>query len=148
MKNEFSTLDVIKILGITRNRIREWLREGYVWPSISESSGQGVKNVFSRWDLYAIELFKRLISTGMNRWEAHRFLHGWDMKTRKLTLEDRNEIKKYVVIIFEKKDQICLHPEFINTGKIDEIFNNFPTWDTMIVFNMGKIIDYVDSKAP
>ena len=60
IRNEFSTLDVVRILGITRGRIREWIDEGYIYPSIQESRGQGLKNVFSRWDFMELNYFEGL----------------------------------------------------------------------------------------
>ena len=71
-KNQFTTWDVIKFLEINRERLREWLQRGYIAPSIQKAQGVGTKNIFSRWDMYMIALFDRLVSNGFSRELAER----------------------------------------------------------------------------
>ena len=70
MRNQYSTLDICKGLGITRERIRDWMNRGFIKPSIQEAKGQGTKALFSRNDVYLIMLFLTLIRNGINRKES------------------------------------------------------------------------------
>lgn len=74
MKNEFSTLDIVKALDIPRERLREWMNRGYIEPSIQKASGQGTKALFSRADIYLVALFKKLIGLGFSRKSASDFV--------------------------------------------------------------------------
>lgn len=67
MKTEFSTLDIVKLLNIPRERLREWIDRHYVRPSIKEAEGHGRKALFSLADLYRIEIFNRLTNVGLHR---------------------------------------------------------------------------------
>ena len=70
MREQYSTLDICKSLGITRERIRDWMNRGFIKPSIQEAKGQGTKSLFSRNDVYLIMLFLTLIGNGINRKES------------------------------------------------------------------------------
>lgn len=61
MKTEFSTLDICKVLEIDRERLRVWMDEGYISPSIQVATGQGTKNIFSREDVYLIALYRMML---------------------------------------------------------------------------------------
>ena len=67
MKTEFSTLDIVKLLNIPRERLREWIDRRYIRPSIKEAEGHGRKALFSLADLYRIEIFNRLTNVGLHR---------------------------------------------------------------------------------
>jgi len=57
-KSEFSTFDVMKILDIKRERLREWMIQGFVKPAVP-ASGAGSKAEFGLLDLYKIAVFKK-----------------------------------------------------------------------------------------
>ena len=76
-RNEFSTFEVMKILGISCARIREWIDGEFICPSIQLSPKQGVKSIFSRWDLYGIELFKRYVNSGISRSQSSDIFTQW-----------------------------------------------------------------------
>lgn len=59
-KTEFSTFDIIKALGIPRERLKDWMSKGYAKPSIP-AKGKGTKAVFYRIDVYTIALFRHLV---------------------------------------------------------------------------------------
>ena len=65
--NEYSTFDIIRILDIPRERLQDWMNRNFIIPSIRKAEGKGTKNVFSRNDLYGIELFSFLINNGIKR---------------------------------------------------------------------------------
>jgi len=73
MKNTFSTFEIIKVLGIPRERLREWLKRDFIKPTIS-ADGQGTKAVFTRQDVYGIELFRQLLERGLARDKARIFV--------------------------------------------------------------------------
>jgi hypothetical protein len=66
---EFSTFDVLKILDIKRERLREWVNQGFIKPTVS-AEGQGTKAVFKILDIYKIAVFKKLVEAGINRKKA------------------------------------------------------------------------------
>ena len=56
----FSSLDIVKILDIQRERLRDWQSRGFIRAS-REAEKQGKRAYFSRLDVYAIGLFKNLV---------------------------------------------------------------------------------------
>jgi hypothetical protein len=61
MKYELSTFDIINGLGIERGRLREWMNERFIVPSIQKAEGVGTKALFDRIAIVALVLFKHLI---------------------------------------------------------------------------------------
>lgn len=76
MKQEFTTFDIAKILGIKRNCIQPWIDGSFIVPSIQKSTRRGTKNIFSREDLYRIRLFQQLLDSGISRGEASIYAKG------------------------------------------------------------------------
>ncbi len=74
MDKTFTTFDIVKILGIERNLLAQWLMRGYISPSVQRAQGPGTKNLFSRNDLYNIRLFQQLVDTGIRRDEAKMYI--------------------------------------------------------------------------
>ena len=102
MKAEFSTLDIVKALEIPRERLRNWMDKGFVVPSIP-SERQGSAAVFDLRDVYAIELFRRLIERArFARGEAARFTSEWltDAKKRPVAA-----VALYNVLFFVRDDK-------------------------------------------
>jgi len=73
MRDEFSTLDIVKKLPIPRERLREWMVRGFVKPSYP-SVKQGSRATFTRSDVYGVALFKYLIERGYRRKYASSFV--------------------------------------------------------------------------
>jgi len=69
MRDEFSTLDIVKTLGIPRERLRDWINKGFVRPTVP-AEGQGTKAMFTRGDVYGVKLFHILIQSGLRRENA------------------------------------------------------------------------------
>lgn len=63
----YTTFDIVQKLGIKRDRLNDWLTRGYIQPSIQRASGQGTKNLFTRFDLYLIKVFEHMLSRGFSR---------------------------------------------------------------------------------
>jgi hypothetical protein len=84
--NFYSTFAVSRILKIPVPRLQEWIRLGFIFPS-QASSGRGSKALFSRADLYGIQLFLELLDSGLNRadarWITDRILEEREMRLQK-----------------------------------------------------------------
>jgi hypothetical protein len=76
MKASFSTLDVVRTLGIPRERLREWLNRGFITPGIQQASGPGTKALFGPDDLYRIVLFREFVESGISREMASKVVNG------------------------------------------------------------------------
>lgn len=77
MIDDYSTIDIQNILGLPRERFREWILKGFVCPSVP-SSGQGSRASFTRENIYMVEFLHRLILGGMKRSIAAKICHGAD----------------------------------------------------------------------
>lgn len=71
-KSEFSSFEVLRILGMKRECLRAWEKEGFVSPSV-RASGQGTKGIYRSNDLFHIAVFKWLVGFGLRRSVAERF---------------------------------------------------------------------------
>ena len=67
MGEPYTTGDLIRSLGIGRQRMQDWMERGYIKASIQQASGIGTKSLFSKWDVYCIELFRYLLKRGFPR---------------------------------------------------------------------------------
>lgn len=67
---EFKTSEVRKIFGLRRNNFQDWMERKFVFPSIKKSKKPGEDNVFSKDDLYRIQLFIYFLKLGLSRERA------------------------------------------------------------------------------
>lgn len=121
LKEAFTTTD-IALLGIKRERLKEWMLRGFVKPSIESATGAGTKNLFSLWDLYTIQLFQYLVECGFSREDSAArirslFLVGKiadkgslsgkkiSEKNRKVALENFNRYLSSRFLILPKRGQ-------------------------------------------
>ncbi|MFC1607144.1 MerR family transcriptional regulator [Candidatus Latescibacterota bacterium] len=135
----YSTLDVVKILGISRGRIREWTDEGFITPS-TPSAGQGKRNGFSRWDLYGIELFRRIIEKGYSRKNATKYYVEWGMHRKFASKENAK------IFYFRQTAQIE-GPEGFNPDGEEYGYRKAPLEISGILssFNIEKITDKIEN---
>ena len=70
----YSTIEITKALQIKKERLRVWIDEGFVSPSIQKGIGPGTKHIFSVQDVYMVSLFHSLIEYGFSRESADIFL--------------------------------------------------------------------------
>jgi len=64
----FDIIEVSKILEMKPNRLREWIRLGYILPDIkAPSAGVGNKNLFEKESIYKIALYKKLLDLRLHR---------------------------------------------------------------------------------
>ena len=83
-RKEYSTFDIVKGLKIPRERLKEWIDRGFISPSIARAAGAGTKSLFSRFDIYLIATFRKLIDEdGLNlsRSKAADMLSAWKKRT-------------------------------------------------------------------
>jgi hypothetical protein len=62
----YTSFQVRDILKIDYTRLQEWIKRGYVVPTIP-ATGRGTKSKFSRNDLYSIQTFLLLLQRGISR---------------------------------------------------------------------------------
>ena len=65
-KYKFTTQEVLKIIGIKRNRLQAWKLAGFISPTYPAES-QGCHDYWTIVDIYKIELFRRLLKAGISR---------------------------------------------------------------------------------
>ena len=63
----YSILDVSRILGIEKPRVRNWVVRGFIIPSWHAAMARGDKNLLTYDDLCSIYLFQQLLSKGFHR---------------------------------------------------------------------------------
>ncbi len=102
---QYSTFDIARILEIPRDRIHDWMRRGFISPSIVTAHGHGSKNLFSRWDVYGIALFHNIVKGGTSREWAKKVFQYWQKNTLKLPIIEAKNMKSFVC---------AFHPQFRN----------------------------------
>ena len=74
--DSFSTFDLVKLFNISRSNIQQYIDRGLIVPSIQKSSGKGMKNIFSKQDLYQFQLFMQLTTFGVQPKYAAAIVQG------------------------------------------------------------------------
>lgn len=65
-KQNFSTTDLMKAVDVSRERYKNWLKDGNISPpSIREAGGTGKPAILSRVDVYLVGLVKRWSEVGI-----------------------------------------------------------------------------------
>lgn len=128
MLTGYSTLDIIKGLNIPRERLRGWMKEGFIKPTVP-ALGQGTKAIFTLDDVYGIALFQSLISIGFHRkiaavaMETVRGIYGYPgeegaipKNVSSLGLQSCLTDIEYLLLLFktESGDEI---PKILTAGK-------------------------------
>ena len=60
MSMQFQMNEITQITEVTRDRLKQWLKLGWIIPSVKKASGPGSRNIFNLNDLYRIAIFKVL----------------------------------------------------------------------------------------
>jgi len=126
MREEFSTLDIVKALSIPRERLRDWMNNGFVIPTIS-SQGQGTKAVFTRNDVYLAALFVDLLKKGFKRYNASDLIR----KTSAILKKNEPKNLAYVIIYFLKNHD--------NPVIVKSIYDPVTRWDKIDLRWDGRI---------
>ncbi len=126
MREKFSTLDIVKALSIPRERLRDWINNGFIIPTIS-SQGQGTKAVFTRNDVYLVALFMDFLSKGFKRYNASSLIG-------RASLILKNEPSKslvYLIIFFMKNHDPSV--------MVKPIYDPLTRWDRIDLRWNGRI---------
>ena len=153
--------DVKRITGVERLRLHNWMKAGFITPSGQVAKGHGTKNEYTIEDIYKITLLKKLIENGMHGSSAALFVNTCTETTWKL----QNALKKKELpgLI------LCMGYQFVKgndahvetwidvssevrdkwnreTGiEIRRLFTEL-NYDQVIVLNIGKLVDDVNSR--
>lgn len=105
MRDDFSTLDICKALEIERERLRSWMKEDFIEPTIP-AEGAGTRASFTRRDVYMVAVFKALLEKGQSRISAthlsNRLKKAWDDDYKgKISIDDI----LYILWQFKRKDK-------------------------------------------
>ena len=163
MRNDFSTLDIVKTLEIPRERLRSWMKEGFIQPTVP-AKGQGTKAVFSRNDVYAVALFNDLLGAGFRReiaashmGEFSKVFHkSYELVLyRQISLTDGSMMHCAPVILTGNNNFAVMSGDTNFTGDAVETLeiteamksvNDISQWDNFFVVNMRKLKSRVDAK--
>jgi len=158
MKNEFSSFDAAKILDLPMERLRQWLKLGFIKPTVP-ATGQGTKAVFTLDDLYGVALFKKLLDAGFTRTVAGEYVRQFLNKEKSTPERHIADYIIFKVFIEDGETKVCAieHTKDaidninISTGLQRSIkpymLSSMPkfkymvsdAWDTLLVVNFGQI---------
>lgn len=146
-KTIFTTKDIVERLDIPMQRLRMWLMEEYIAPSVP-SDGQGKKAYFSINDMYAIVLFSRLLAKGFKRELASRYIREFQKGAAIFTnapylffLAKDTESGKVV----EPRSFTGINPLKLSIWPDKVSLTDFEAesdqcdWDDIIIFNFAKL---------
>lgn len=74
--DSFSTFDLVKLFKIPRSNIQQYIDRGLIVPSVRKSTGKGMKNIFSKQDLFEFQLFMQLAAFGVQPKHAAAMVEG------------------------------------------------------------------------
>lgn len=140
-KHEFSTFDVMKVLDIKRERLREWMNQRFI-TATAPAEGVGTKAIFSILDIYKIAVFKKLIEAGMNRRRASDLVNT---NPRINSPEDVEELT--YIIVFEVKTGARWESYLEPAWKMDENLRKYTDWDIGIIINFERIRNQIKARA-
>jgi hypothetical protein len=126
MRNRFSTLDIVKALSIHRERLRDWMNNGFVVPT-TRSEGQGTKAIFTRDDMYMVALFVDLLNKGFKRDKASDLIR----KASEVLKNNGSKNLAYIIIYFLNDHN--------NTIFVEPIYDPFTRWDKIDLRWGGRI---------
>lgn len=105
----FSTIDIERRMGISRERFREWVSKGYVTPSIP-SPGQGRRAEFSREDLLRVALFDELLKVGFHREAAGQVISRFKLEKDPREGEPLSWVAPDFIVFIFRGDSISAMP--------------------------------------
>jgi len=135
----FTSFEISKILGIPRGSIQQYMDRQIIHPSIAESTGQGSKNLFSKDDLYHLQILLYFQKYGFTQKNASKL-------SRQLITENYGMMIKgewdYLLITNDKKPTI----EYFYAPELHKYREKFKTTGAIsILVNLYDIRQEVDS---
>ena len=134
MKTEFSSFDVLKILDIEKERFLEWIKKGFVAPTV-KAKGRGTRAAFSLLDIYKIAVFNKLLVGGFERRKAAELV-----KTNS-RINNPKDVKNlsYILVLggrFGGEWLSCLDP---GPWNLEETVTKRDDWDISVLINFKKL---------
>ena len=163
MRDEFTTLNIVKALEIPRERLRSWMKEGFIQPTIP-AEGQGTKAVFSRHDIYAVSLFNDLLRAGFRRQIAASHIREFSkvfhksyefVLYRQVSLPDGCMMHCSPIILTGNNNFAVMAGEVSFTGDVGDTneiteamksVNDISQWDAFFIVNMKKLKNKADKQ--
>ena len=164
-KARYSTLDIVKALGIPRERLRDWMSRGFIEPTLP-ARGQGTKAGFTLADVYGVALFDRLLQMGLKREMASKvvkaivlygdLLHGFPyivVKIEAVESETRVHVgsfsggKMLALRLEVSGDRIRtqhLKADFSPVWEEGGMMEDEGAWDLIYVINFTKVLQRVN----
>lgn len=148
---EFYSSDIVRITGVKQTRLHGWIERGWIRPSVQKGVGTGSKNIYNRFDLYNIEMFKQLVSQGLPRKVIASYIQAMISLHSHFTGSVIDVIEFWA---FGRKGDI-FYAEDISSDCLGEpigIFlrQNFirktPFYDSIFLLNFRRIREQVDAK--
>ena len=135
----YTSTNISKI-GIKRERLKEWMSQGYVKPSV-KGEGPGTKHLFSKRDLYIIGIFKYLIDRGFARQEASNRID--EIRN---SVVDLSSLK--AIVFYKGKNDTDIYTEFhedeVNIKLCFDTSKKLNYWKDVLVVNFQDIKDQID----
>lgn len=155
-RDEFSSFETADALGIPIERMRQWMKLGFITPT-KPAEGQGTKAIFTRGDVYRTALFIHLIEMGFNRKTAAFFTNA--MLADELLpvfMKKRQEGEKTINLIIIKRAGDKKDYAYLKSGchvAVEELAVDTETgephkWTSSIIMNILQIIDEIDARLP
>ena len=140
-RNAFSSNQVAKALNIEPERLRQWIRLGFVTPN-TPAKGQGSRGIFTRGDAYSAELFRRLLDVGITRSFAASLSRVYSVPWKYFTLNDEEGRP-----IEKSKDEDASEESLIEAGDIlCIIFHDDPKFPEVKLLTPTVILSVVGTK--
>ena len=157
-QESFSTFDVVKILDVKRDTLKNWMDGGFIKPykKTSEGRGPGERSLFSTFQLYLIRLFQVLLYHGLSRKQAAQLIESFSRdESSPDTTRDPGQSEKIITIFkgrslpsFAKTSDEFLDLSNFNFSLQIERYRypelNFDRYDLVHVINFEKIKREVD----
>ena len=121
VREEYSTFDIKRKLGIKIDRLKDWMNRGFIEPSIQKASGQGTKNLFNRFDLYMIKLLEYLINRGFSRKESARIVRELVKGTGYLIHPEwSSDKKKEIKELYDKELKRARSANYLQISRLNQ----------------------------
>ncbi|RJQ70854.1 MAG: hypothetical protein C4519_19795 [Desulfobacteraceae bacterium] len=154
MKDRFLIGEVIRVLGIPRERLKEWQLRGFITPSIQSQQGARVLHSYTFFDMVVIKTFDQLITRGLNRkWASWCVMNMYDFEKELLSDDTR------FMVFYNYPESATARPPFSIISKEltkksfyelfmqDVIQWEEETFDDALILNFDRIRRFVHERA-
>ena len=137
----FTTFDIASKLDIKRERLKNWLKSGYVIPSFQVELPQGKKSYFNKFSLYMIKLFEFLIKNGVSRQEAAERINSNSVLVMDAIKRNNLDLVDFIALT---KTSDPAFPYGMKFGKKNITRISWSQYDSVLIINFAKIRKEVD----